>query len=259
MAALGVNIDHVATVRQARRGREPDPVAAAREAEAGGADGITVHLREDRRHINDEDLRHLRRIVRVPLNLEMAATDEMLEIARSVRPDFAMLVPEGRQEVTTEGGLDVAAQEERLKGFVARLRGAGIPTSVFVDPEENQLRAAQRIGAHTCEIHTGRYAHAGDSLYHPEAMDERGREVLEAAVGRELALIAAAGLVVQRLGMRFNAGHGLNEENVGAIAALPGLAELHIGHSIVSQAVFTGLREAVRRMKSAIAAGCRAD
>lgn len=259
MVALGVNIDHVATVRQARRGREPDPVDAAREAEAGGADGITVHLREDRRHINEDDLRRLRRLVRVPLNLEMAATDEMLEIARSVRPEFAMLVPEGRLEITTEGGLDVAAQEERLKAFVADLQRAGIPTSVFVDPDETQLRAAQRIGAHTCEIHTGRYARAGDSLCHPESMDERGRDLLEAAVGREAALIATAGALVQRLGMRFNAGHGLNEENVGAIAALPGLAELHIGHSIVSRAVFTGLREAVRRMKAAIAAGERAS
>jgi pyridoxine 5-phosphate synthase len=241
MIELGVNIDHVATVRQARRTYEPDPVWAAVEAHLGGADGITVHLREDRRHIQDEDVRRLRELVHIKLNLEMAATDEMVTIACALKPEMAMLVPEGREEVTTEGGLDVAAREARLKDIVARLAGAGIVTSVFIDAEMKQVEAAARIGARVCEIHTGPYAHA----FH-----ERGRDAQSAPVVAELAKIRAAGAAIRELGMRFNAGHALNYFNVQPVAALPGVRELHIGHAIVSRALFVGLREAVRQMKA---------
>jgi len=243
MIELGVNIDHVATLRQARRTYEPDPVWAAVEAHLGGADGITVHLREDRRHIQDQDVRRLRELVHIKLNLEMAATDEMVGIARELKPEMAMLVPEGREEVTTEGGLDVAAQEARLKGVVATLAAAGIVTSVFIDAEIRQVEAAARIGARVCEIHTGPYAHA----FHA-----KGRDPQSSAVVDELARIRTAGAVVLELGMRFNAGHALNYFNVQPIAALPGVRELHIGHAIVSRAVFVGLREAVRQMKALI-------
>ena len=243
MIELGVNIDHVATLRQARRTHEPDPLWAAVEAHLGGADGITVHLREDRRHIHDEDVRRLRELVHIKLNLEMAATDEMVGIACSLKPEMAMLVPEGRQEVTTEGGLDVAAQEKRLKGVVARLAAAGIVTSVFIDAEIRQVEAAARIGAKVCEVHTGPYAHA----FHA-----RGRDPESDAVVAELAKIRAAGAAIRALEMRFNAGHALNYFNVQPVAALPGVRELHIGHSIVSRSVFVGLREAVRQMKALI-------
>ena len=243
MIELGVNIDHVATLRQARRTHEPDPVWAAVEAHLGGADGITVHLREDRRHIQDEDARRLRELVHIKLNLEMAATDEMVEIACELKPEMAMLVPEGRQEITTEGGLDVAAQEARLKAVVSRLSGAGIVTSVFIDAEARQVEAAARIGARVCEIHTGPYAHA----FHV-----KGRDAESAAVLTELEKIRKAGAAVRELGMRFNAGHALNYFNVQPVAALPGVRELHIGHAIVSRAIFTGLREAVREMKALI-------
>ena len=243
MIELGVNIDHVATLRQARRTHEPDPVWAAVEAHLGGADGITVHLREDRRHIQDEDVRRLRGLVHIKLNLEMAATDEMLEIACAIKPEMAMLVPEGREEVTTEGGLDVAAHESRLKGMVAKLAAAGIMTSVFIDAETRQVEAAARIGAKVCEIHTGPYAHA----FHA-----KGRDPESAPVVAELIKIHDAGAAVRALGMRFNAGHALNYFNVQPIAALPGVRELHIGHAIVSRAVFVGLREAVRQMKALI-------
>jgi pyridoxine 5-phosphate synthase len=238
---LGVNIDHVATLRQARRTYEPDPVWAAGEAHLGGADGITVHLREDRRHIQDEDVRRLRELVHIKLNLEMAATDEMLDIACSLGPEMAMLVPEGRHEITTEGGLDVVAQEARLKTAVARLADAGIVTSVFIDALPAQIDAAGRIGARVCEIHTGPYAHA----FHARGRDPEGAEVVT-----ELAKIRAAGAAVRAQGMRFNAGHALNYFNVQPIAQLPGIRELHIGHAIVSRAVFVGLREAVRQMKA---------
>jgi len=243
MIELGVNIDHVATIRQARRTYEPDPVWAAVEAHLGGADGITVHLREDRRHIQDEDVRRLRELVHIKLNLEMAATQEMVGIACGLRPEMAMLVPEGRQEITTEGGLDVVAQEPRLKGVVTKLADAGIRTSVFIDAEPAQVEAAARIGARVCEVHTGPYAHA----FHV-----KGRDPESPAVVAELDKIRTAGEAIRALGMRFNAGHALNYFNVQPIAALPGVRELHIGHAIVSRAVFVGLREAVREMKALI-------
>jgi pyridoxine 5-phosphate synthase len=243
MIELGVNIDHVATLRQARGTYEPDPVWAAVEAHLGGADGITVHLREDRRHIQDEDVRRLRELVHIKLNLEMAATDEMLAIACALKPEMAMLVPEGRQEVTTEGGLDVAGDEARLRDVVARLTGAGIMTSVFIDADLKQVDAAARVGASVCEIHTGPYAHA----FHA-----RGRDPQSTPVVVELARIRDAGAAIRALGMRFNAGHALNYFNVQPVAALPGVRELHIGHAIVSRSVFVGLREAVRQMKALI-------
>jgi pyridoxine 5-phosphate synthase len=238
---LGVNIDHVATLRQARRTYEPDPVWAAVEAHLGGADGITVHLREDRRHIQDEDVRRLRDLVHIKLNLEMAATDEMVAIACTLRPEMAMLVPEGRQEVTTEGGLDVVAQEQKLKAAIDRLTAAGIVTSVFIDADLPQVEASARVGARVCEIHTGPYAHA----FHAKGRDAESRAVVE-----ELDRIHVAGRAIRDLGMRFNAGHALNYVNVQPVAALPGVRELHIGHAIVSRSVFVGLREAVREMKA---------
>lgn len=241
MIELGVNIDHVATIRQARRTYEPDPVWAAVEAHLGGADGITVHLREDRRHIQDADVRRLKESTQVKLNLEMAATDEMVGIACSLKPEMAMLVPEGRHEITTEGGLDILGQEARLKTVISRLSDAGITTSVFIDAELPQIEAAARIGAKVCEIHTGPYAHA----FH-----DKGRDSESPAVVAELAKIGSAGLLIQQLGMRFNAGHALNYYNVQTLARLPGIRELHIGHAIISRAVFVGLREAVREMKA---------
>jgi pyridoxine 5-phosphate synthase len=241
MIELGVNIDHVATLRQARLTFEPDPLWAAVEAHFGGADGITVHLREDRRHIQDADVRRLKETTQVKLNLEMAATDEMVAIACAVKPEMAMLVPEGRHEITTEGGLDVVAQEARLCEVVARLGDAGIVSSVFIDAELQQIEAAARIGARVCEIHTGPYAHA----FH-----DRGRDAEAPAVLVELDKIRKAGQAVRHLGMRFNAGHALNYSNVQPVARLPGIRELHIGHAIVSRAIFVGLREAVREMKA---------
>jgi pyridoxine 5-phosphate synthase len=238
---LGVNIDHVATLRQARRTYEPDPLWAAVEAHLGGADGITVHLREDRRHIHDDDVRRLREIVHIKLNLEMAATPEMIDIATRLKPEMAMFVPEGRHEITTEGGLDVASQETKIKDAVARLTDAGIKVSVFIDADLRQVEAAARVGARVCEIHTGPYAHA----FHA-----KGRDPESAAVVEELSKIRAAGQAVRDRGMRFNAGHALNYFNVQPVAALPGVRELHIGHAIVSRAVFVGLREAVRQMKA---------
>ena len=243
MIELGVNIDHVATLRQARRTHEPDPLWAAVEAHLGGADGITVHLREDRRHIQDDDVRRLREQVHVKLNLELAATAEMVGIACRLKPEMAMLVPEGRQEITTEGGLDVVAQEQALAGVVARLGEAGIVTSVFIDPDPRQVAAAARIGAKVCEIHTGPYAHA----FHAH-----GRDSESAQVRAELGKIRAAGDAIRQAGMRFNAGHALNYFNVQPVAALPGVRELHIGHAIVSRAVLVGMREAVRQMKALI-------
>ena len=240
MIELGVNIDHVATVREARKGHEPDPVWAAVEAHLGGADGITVHLREDRRHIQDRDVQRLRELTHIKLNLEMAATDEMVGIACALKPEMAMLVPEGRHEITTEGGLDVAGQEARLREVVARLAGAGIMTSTFIDAELPQVEAAARIGARVCEIHTGPYAHA---FY------EKGRDAEAPAVLAELAKIRQAGQAIRDLDMRFNAGHALNFYNVQPVARLAGVRELHIGHAIVSRATFVGLREAVREMK----------
>jgi pyridoxine 5-phosphate synthase len=240
MIELGVNIDHVATVRQARKTYEPDPVWAAVEAHLGGADGITVHLREDRRHIQDADVRRLRELTQIKLNFEMAATDEMVGFACDLRPEMAMLVPEGRHEVTTEGGLDIVAQETRLREVIARLGDAGIVTSVFIDAEIDQIEAAARIGARVCEVHTGPYAHA----FH-----EKGRDAEAPAVLAEIDKIRKAGQAIRHLGMRFNAGHALNYYNVQPIARLAGIRELHIGHAIVSRALFAGLRAAVSEMK----------
>jgi len=241
MIELGVNVDHVATVRQARRTYEPDPVWAAIEAHLGGADGITVHLREDRRHIQDEDVRRLRELTHIKLNLEMAATDEMVGIASRIKPEMAMLVPEGRHEVTTEGGLNIVSQEKRLSSVVKRLADAGIIVSVFIDAETAQVEAAKRVGASVCEIHTGPYAHAFHS---------KGRDAESPAVVLELEKIKKAGERIRALGMRFNAGHALNYFNVQPVAALPGVRELHIGHAIVSRALFVGMRDAVREMKT---------
>ena len=248
MIELGVNVDHVATVRQARRTYEPDPVWAAVEAHLGGADGITVHLREDRRHIQDEDVRRLRELTHIKLNLEMAATDEMVGIATKLKPEMAMLVPEGRHEVTTEGGLDVASQEKLLLEKVKRLTGAGIVVSVFIDADLEQVEAAKRIGAAVCEVHTGPYAHAFHS---------KGRDAESPAVVSQLKLIQAAGEAIRSHGMRFNAGHALNYFNVQPVARLPGVRELHIGHAIVSRALFVGMREAVREMKRLITDAAR--
>jgi len=240
MIELGVNVDHVATVRQARRTYDPDPVWAAVEAHLGGADGITVHLREDRRHIQDQDVRRLRELTHIRLNLEMAATSEMVGIARSIKPEMAMLVPEGRHEITTEGGLDIVAQETALKDAVARISDAGIMVSVFIDPDPRQIEAASRIGARVCEVHTGPYAHAFHS---------QGRDAEVPAVVAELDKLAGAGKAIRDLGMRFNAGHALNYFNVEPVARLHGIRELHIGHAIVSRAIYVGMREAVREMK----------
>ncbi len=244
---LGVNIDHTATLRQARYrdaapdAGEPDPVRAAHEAELGGADGITVHLREDRRHIVDRDVELLRSLIKVKLNLEMAATDEMIAVARRVAPHTSMLVPEGRDEVTTEGGLDVAGQKARMREVVARLREGDMLVSAFIDANERQVEACAELGFDICEVHTGPYAHA---------WSDEGGDFRRDPLRRELARIAAAGEAIRLAGMRFNAGHALNYHNVEPIAALPGIEELHIGHAIVSRAIFVGLREAVREMKS---------
>lgn len=257
MPHLSVNIDHVATVRQARYRApdtkkrsaarseaenygEPDVVRAAHEAEMGGADGITVHLREDRRHITDRDVELLRDLARVKFNLEMAATDEMVGVARKVKPHTAMLVPEGRLEVTTEGGLDVKGNGKRLKEVVKRLSGAGCVVSAFIDADPAQVEAARKAGFDVCEIHTGPYA---------QAFARSGGDMLDEVLQAELGAVAIAGGEVLAHGMRFNAGHALNYANVGLIASMPGISELHIGHAIVSRAVFTGLREAVREMK----------
>ncbi|MHC4100472.1 MAG: pyridoxine 5'-phosphate synthase [Planctomycetota bacterium] len=240
MIELGVNIDHVATVRQARRTWEPDPAWAAVEAHLGGADAITAHLREDRRHINDDDVHRLAGLVQIRLNLEMAATDEMVAIASEVRPQMSTLVPEGRQEITTEGGLDVAGQRQRLTDVVSRLHDAGMVVSAFLDAEPDQVEAAAACGFDACEVHTGPYA----NVFHAA-----GRTVLRAEVRQELDRVARGGELIRQAGLQFNAGHGLTYFNVQPIAALPQVRELHIGHSIVSRAVFTGLRAAVAEMK----------
>jgi len=237
MPHLGVNIDHVATLRQARGGSEPDPVWAAVEAELGGAVGITVHLREDRRHIQDRDLDLLRRTVQVKLNLEMAVTDPMVSLAREVHPDQATLVPEGREELTTEGGLAVATQKTVVTDAVHRLQEAGIVVSHFIDPRPEEIEAAARTGAEAVEFHTGEYANA-------EGAATRNAELARLAEGAERAL--GLGLVV-------HAGHGLTYTNVAPVASIAGMEELNIGHSIVSRAVFVGLREAVREMARLVA------
>jgi pyridoxine 5-phosphate synthase len=235
MPELGVNIDHVATVRQARRTYEPDPVWAATLAELGGADGITVHLREDRRHIQDRDVRLLRETVSVKLNLELACSDEIVGIACAVRPDQATLVPERREEVTTEGGLDVIRHRDAVARSIDRLRQAGVYVSLFLDPSPEQLEAAAALGAEAVELHTGQYALA------------KGRE--QAA---ELAKLVTASQQIRSLGMALHAGHGLNYHNVGPIARIPGMHELNIGHAIISRAIFSGLERAVREMKELV-------
>jgi len=252
---LSVNIDHIATIRNARYKAgpggsldhaEPDPVRAAHEAELGGADGITVHLREDRRHIRDDDVIRLRPFVRTHFNLEMAATDEMVRIASGIKPHTAMLVPEGRHEVTTEGGLNVVDQGTRLSEVVTALHAAGCLASAFIDPDPRQIHAAKSCGFDICELHTGQYA---------RTFAEHGGHLDHPSVAREFAQLYEGGILIQDLGMRFNAGHALNYTNVGPIAALPGLYELHIGHAIVSRAAFVGLRQAVSDMKLAMRGG----
>ena len=232
MAKLGLNIDHVATVRQARGGVEPDPVAAAAIGEMAGAEGITIHLREDRRHIQDRDLELLRRTIKTKLNLEMAATQEMVRIALKVRPEQVTLVPEKRQELTTEGGLDVIIHLKAVSEAVKRLREDGICVSLFVDPDQEQIKAANKSGADYIEIHTGAYA---------EAPDWRSRE-------KELEKIDTAIKLAAKVGLGVNAGHGLNYFNIKALAAISGIEEYNIGHSIISRAVLVGLDRAVRDM-----------
>jgi len=244
MPELSVNIDHVATVRQARQGSEPDPVRAAHEAELGGAHGITVHLREDRRHIQDRDAHRLRESVSTRLNFEMAATDEMVRIASELMPHTVMLVPEGRDEVTTEGGLDVIGNERSLHETVGRLKDAGLQVSAFIDADAAQIACAAGVGFDVCEVHTGPYAHA---------FADAGGDLSHETVARELELVRDAGRAITAAGMRFNAGHALNYNNVGPIAQLESVYELHIGHAIVSRAVFVGIRDAVREMLQRIA------
>jgi pyridoxine 5-phosphate synthase len=236
MPRLGVNIDHVATLRQARGGREPDPVWAAAEAELGGADGITIHLREDRRHIQDRDLRLLRETVQCRLNLELAVEPSIVAIALEHRPYQVTFVPERRAELTTEGGLDVIGQRKRVADAVARCRDAGLEVSLFIDPSVEQVAVSAEIGVEAVELHTGRYADAADP----------------AGIARELAALVEAGAEAKRLGLVLHAGHGLNYRNVADVARIAGMAELNIGHSIVSRAIFAGFREAVRSMKSAM-------
>ncbi|MEW5756955.1 MAG: pyridoxine 5'-phosphate synthase [Pseudomonadota bacterium] len=230
---LGVNIDHVATLRQARGTRYPDPIQAAIDSEQAGADAITLHLREDRRHIQERDVEMLRDILLTRMNLEMAVTDEMLAIAERIRPQECCLVPERREELTTEGGLDVAGQKSRVRDACLRLGAAGVRVSLFVDADPVQIEAAKEVGAPVIEIHTGHFADA----------ETPAEQVAELERIREAARFGDA------LGLHVNAGHGLNYQNVSVIAAIPQLCELNIGHAIVARALFTGLQEAVREMK----------
>ncbi|MCL5022485.1 MAG: pyridoxine 5'-phosphate synthase [Nitrospirae bacterium] len=232
---LGVNIDHVATLREARKGVEPEPLMAATLALLGGADGITVHLREDRRHIRDRDLKLLREMVPGELNLEMAATEEMIRVALSVKPDMVTLVPEKRQELTTEGGLDLVSQKERISGAIMKLRKGGMPASLFINPSVMDVDLAKTTGADMVEIHTGRYANA------------RGKKQKE-----ELFKVIEAVKIAVRGGLGVNAGHGLDYFNVKAITRIEGIRGLYIGHSIVSRAVLVGMERAVREMKELV-------
>lgn len=231
MIRLGVNVDHVATVRQARRIDIPDPLEAALLAEKGGADGITVHLREDRRHIQERDVELLRERVKTKVNLEMAVTPEMVRLAERFRPQDACFVPERREELTTEGGLDVIAHQGKIRDAVKQLHEKGIRVSLFIDPEERQIEGSREVGSHGVEIHTGRYCNVST---------ERNKEL-----GR----IAAAASFARRLGLEVHGGHGLNYENVLPVARLPEMAELNIGHSIVARAIMVGMEQAVREMK----------
>ena len=253
MARLSVNIDHSASLRNARyrddptvRAAEPDPLRIAHEAELAGADGITVHLREDRRHIVDRDVQRLRDATQAKINLEMAATEEMIEIAERVRPHAALLVPEGRHEVTTEGGLDVAGQRARIQDVVSRLRASGMVVSAFIDAEPRQVEACAEAGFGVCEVHTGPYAHT---------FADTGGDFASDRLGAAFGSVERAGAEVRRLGMRFNAGHALNYFNVVPIARLEGIDELHIGHAIMARALFVGVREAVREMKRLASGG----
>jgi len=238
VSRLGVNVDHVATLRQARRIRFPDPVSAAAVAEMAGADNITVHLREDRRHIQDRDVQVLRRTVQTRLNLEMAATQEMVKIATEIRPDTVTLVPERREEVTTEGGLDLRIAFDPVSRAVRALQEAGIPTGLFVDPDPVQIALARETTARAIEIHTGRYCDAAD----PEAAEQ------------ELAFIAGAAEEAAGMGLEVHAGHGLNTRNILPVAQIPQIVEFNIGHSIISRALYTGLETAVREMKALLVA-----
>ena len=233
MIELGVNIDHVATLRQARRTYEPDPIWAAAEAELGGADGITVHLREDRRHIVDRDVELLRQTTQCKLNLEMSIVSEIVDIAVRVAPDQATLVPERRQEVTTEGGLDLSRETQSIGAIVQKLRDKGVFVSAFLDPELSQIKLAQDIGFDAVELHTGTYADAATPAIAVE----------------QLARLERGAAAVREAGMRLHAGHGLNYRNVAAVARIQEMAELNIGHALVSRALFVGMREAVREMK----------
>jgi len=232
MPELGVNIDHVATLRQARKTYEPDPVTAAALAEFGGADGITIHLREDRRHIQDRDLRLLRETVAIKLNLELAVADEIVGIACATKPDQATIVPERREEVTTEGGLDIVSHREATKKAIDRLKAAGIGVSLFLDPDPRQIELAKQLGAEAVELHTGQYALT------------RG-----AAQQEQLVALTNASKLIVDLEMALHAGHGLNYHNVIPVARIPKMHELNIGHAIISRAVFVGLERAVREMK----------
>lgn len=235
-ARLGVNIDHIATLRQVRGTRYPDPVAAAVEAELAGADQITIHLREDRRHIQERDLKVMREVVQTRLNLEMAATKEMVKIAYEFKPDIVTLVPEKREELTTEGGLDVAMRRDAIKEMIRYLKDGDVKVSLFIDPDIDQLRAAQKVNADAVELHTGAYC---------DAKSEQVRS-------QELSRIIDAAKTCAKLGLPVFAGHGLNLENVASVAAIGEITEFNIGHSIVARAVFVGIREAVREMKAAI-------
>lgn len=235
---LGVNLDHVATLRQARGTIYPDPIQALYAAEAGGADGITLHLREDRRHIQDRDVKRIRELLTTRLNLEMAVTAEMIQIAKAVQPHYCCLVPEKRKEITTEGGLNILAQEIEIQNSVSELMQAGIEVSLFIDPDPEQIRAAKQTGASTIEIHTGCYAQANTLK----------------AQQKELERIKEAAIMAHELGLIVNAGHGLHVHNVSAIAAIPVIHELNIGHAIIANAIFMGLETAVRNMKNILLA-----
>ena len=236
MPALGVNIDHVATVRQARRTIEPDPVWAAVLAELGGADGITLHVREDRRHVQDRDLRVLTETVQVKLNLEMAAEDEVTKLALDVRPTQATLVPEKREEITTEGGLDVVSNTDRVKACVERLKEAGIEVSLFIDPDERQIEASRQMGVDAVELHTGGYADA-------KTQEEQDREY---------DTLVKTGKFTLEQGLILHMGHGLTYRNVSRVAKIPGISEFNIGHSIVARAIMVGMEQAVREMKALV-------
>ncbi len=232
---LGVNIDHVATLRNARGGYDPDPVRAARIVAEAGADGITAHLREDRRHITDSDIARLRTEIDLPLNLEMAATEEMVAIALAQLPPHVCVVPERREELTTEGGLDVAGAQDRLAPMVARMTGAGIQVAMFIDPDPRQIKASATVGAPAIELHTGEYCNA-----------------IGNTVARELARLVDAAAQAQALGLECHAGHGLTLENVGPVACISEVVELNIGHSIIGEAIFDGLEASVRAMRAAM-------